>query len=227
MTRQADTREISSRRRSGARRWGTPESGPLESGTLESDPLESGTPESGPPESGPTASVPACEPWPKSSAVAEQTGPTVHALFRLSRMNKTMIGGRLRKFGLAAGQELLLLQLWDRDGCSQSDLVDRLGIDPSTVTKMLQRLERGGWVRRAPLARDRRVTIVSLTAAGRRLQGDVTQLWAELERETIRGLSGDERATLLGLLHKVEGTLHATGATECEVPAPADDGPCL
>ena len=169
--------------------------------------------DSGAPESGPV-----CEHWPKTSAVAERSGPVVHALFRLSRMSKTMIGGRLRRLGLANGQELLLLQLWDRDGC----------IDPSTVTKMLQRLERGGWVRRTRSGGDRRVTVVSLTAAGRRLQGDVTRLWGELEHETVKRLSADERATLLGLLHKVEDTLHASGAPAAggETPAATADEIC-
>ena len=124
-----------------------------------------------------------------------------------------MISGALRELGLAPGQELLLMQLWDRDGCSQSDLVDRLGLDPSTVTKMLQRLERDGWVCRSPSGDDRRVTIVGLTEAGRGLRCDVTRLWGELERETVRSLSDDERRDLLGLLAKMEQSLHAAGAT--------------
>ena len=96
-----------------------------------------------------------CEHWPRTTPLAERTGPTVHAVFRLSRMHKTISGGLLRDLGLAPGQELLLLQLWDRDHCSQADLVERLGLDPSTVTKMLQRLERNGWVGREPSASDR------------------------------------------------------------------------
>ena len=150
-----------------------------------------------------------CDRWPRPAGVAEQAGPVVHAVFRLSRLNRMMIGGALRELGLAPGQELLLMQLWDRDGCSQSDLVDRLGLDPSTVTKMLQRLERDGWVCRSPSGDDGRVTIVSLTAAGRGLQCHVTRLWGELERETVRSLSDDERRSLLGLLTKMEQSLHA------------------
>jgi hypothetical protein len=93
---------------------------------------------------------------------------------------------------------------------------------------MLQRLERGGWVRRAPSRGDGRVTLVSLTAAGRRLRGAVTRLWSDLEHETVKGLSADERASLLVLLHKVEDTLHAGGAptAECEAPVKAGSSPC-
>ena len=167
---------------------------------------------------GPARVDAACERWPRPAAVAEQAGPVVHAVFRLSRLNRIMIGGALRELGLAPGQELLLMQLWDRDGCSQSDLVDRLGLDPSTVTKMLQRLERDGWVCRSRSGDDGRVTIVGLTAAGRGLRGDVTRLWGELERETVRSLSDDERHTLITLLAKMEQSLHATGAAEAAEP---------
>ncbi len=159
-----------------------------------------------------------CERWPRPAAVAEQTGPVVHAVFRLSRLNRMMIGGALRELGLAPGQELLLMQLWDRDGCSQSDLVDRLGLDPSTVTKMLQRLERDGRVCRSRSGDDGRVTIVSLTEAGRGLRCEVTRLWSDLERETVRSLSDDERQTLLTLLTKMEQSLHATGAADAAEP---------
>ena len=167
---------------------------------------------------GPATVDAACERWPRPAAVAEQAGPVVHAVFRLSRLNRMMISGALRELGLAPGQELLLMQLWDRDGCSQSDLVDRLGLDPSTVTKMLQRLERDGWVCRSPSNDDGRVTIVGLTAAGRGLRCDVTRLWGELERKTVRSLSDDERQTLLALLARMEQSLHASGAAGVSEP---------
>lgn len=153
----------------------------------------------------------ACRRQPQPSAIAEEAGPTVHAIFRLSRANKTMIGGHLRELGLAPGQELLLLQLWDRDDCTQTDLVERLGIDPSTVTKMLQRLERDGWVRRCRSGDDGRATLVTLTDAGRDLRYHVTALWRDLERETVGGLSPDEREQLLALLRKVESGIQGAG----------------
>lgn len=167
---------------------------------------------------GPSAIDAVCDHWPRASGVAEQTGPVVHAVFRLSRLHRMMVGGALRELGLAPGQELLLMQLWDRDGCSQTDLVARLGLDPSTVTKMLQRLERDGWVCRAPSGDDGRVTIVSLTVAGRGLQRHVMSLWSAVERETVRSLSNSERRTLLELLTRVEESLHAESAKHAVEP---------
>jgi MarR family transcriptional regulator, organic hydroperoxide resistance regulator len=146
----------------------------------------------------------ACERHPEPSAIAEQVGPVTHALFRITRMNKSMIGTELRSLGLVNGQELLLLQLWERDGCSQADLGARLGVDPSTVTKMLQRLERDGWVTRAQSALDGRAVVVNLTPKGTRMKRRVVDLWAALERETVAALSHDERERLLALLRKVD-----------------------
>ena len=119
----------------------------------------------------------------------------------------------LEVLNLYQGQPPLLRELWEEEGLTQTELSIRLKLTPATVTKMLQRLERDGWVCRSPSGDDRRVTIVRLTEAGRGLRCDVTRLWGELERETVRSLSDDERRDLLGLLAKMEQSLHAAGAT--------------
>ncbi|HMK93556.1 MAG TPA: MarR family transcriptional regulator [Thermoleophilia bacterium] len=151
-----------------------------------------------------------CSRFPQPSSVTDEAAPTTHALWRVIRMDKTMMSGRLRALGLALGQDLLLLQLWDHDGCTQSELVGRLGLDPSTITKMLQRMERDGWLTRARSDDDGRASIVTLTPAGRDLRGRVTALWRELESETVKTLSADERGELLRLLGKVEAGLQTT-----------------
>ena len=56
--------------------------------------------------------------WPRESGVAEQRGPIVHALFRISRKNRAMAAEYLRPIGLHPGQELLLLQLGAKDEVS-------------------------------------------------------------------------------------------------------------
>jgi DNA-binding MarR family transcriptional regulator len=131
----------------------------------------------------------------------------VHALFRLSRKNRAMVGEALRPLGLFPGQELLLLQLSNGDCRSQADLVDALGLDHSTVTKMLQRLERTGVVERRQSEEDRRVVLVSLTETGRAARRAVEELWQALEDSTVRTLTERQRTQLLDLLRKVEDGL--------------------
>ncbi len=128
----------------------------------------------------------------------------MHALFRLSRKNRAMVGEALRPLGLFPGQELLLLQLNDGERRSQAELVDALGIDHSTVTKMLQRLERSGVVERCQSEDDRRVVLVSLTEQGCVARRAVEGVWQALEESTVSMLSERQRAQLLELLRKIE-----------------------
>lgn len=72
------------------------------------------------------------------------------AIFRAARVHRITAGSLLRETGLYPGQELLMMQLWERGEERQMDLIKTLGLDPSTVTKMLQRLEQSGFVTRKP-----------------------------------------------------------------------------
>jgi DNA-binding MarR family transcriptional regulator len=55
-----------------------------------------------------------------------------------------------------------------------ADIAAELGVNPSTGTRMCDRLVRKGLVRRARTTGDRRVVRLTLTAAGRHLVTDVT-----------------------------------------------------
>lgn len=149
--------------------------------------------------------------WPESSPLADAHGPVVHTIFRISRKNRAMVGNLLRPLGLFAGQELLLMQLAERDARAQSALTAALGIDHSTVSKMLRRLEAAGLVARGASPADQRAAVVRLTAAGRRLRREIERIWEEMERLTVAHLSGRERKALLDLLRSVEARLEPDG----------------
>jgi MarR family transcriptional regulator, organic hydroperoxide resistance regulator len=117
----------------------------------------------------------------------------------------------LRPLGLYPGQELLLMQLAEGERRSQRELADALGIDHSTVTKMLQRLERAGVVARQQSANDRRVVLVYLTEQGCVHRRAVERMWARMEAATSGGLSAEQHAQLLGLLRRVEAHLDRHG----------------
>jgi DNA-binding MarR family transcriptional regulator len=153
------------------------------------------------------AAAPRSGTWPESAPIADAHGPIVHTIFRISRKNRAMVGNLLRPLGLFAGQELLLMQLSERDARPQTELIAALGIDHSTVSKMLQRMEAAGLVARGASSQDQRAAVVRLTAAGRRLRREIERIWKEMERATVGHLSGAERNALLGLLRAVEARL--------------------
>src|SRR5256885_8158507 len=93
-------------------------------------------------------------------------GPMSYAIFQLARAHRGYAAALLRKMDLHPGQELLLMQLLDRDGQTQSELLDSVGLDHSTVSKSLRRMQDAGLLVREPAAHDRRGLGVHLTHKG-------------------------------------------------------------
>lgn len=134
-------------------------------------------------------------------------GPVSHAIFRLARLHKLTAGQLLRRVGLHPNQELVMMRLWDAGPQKQSDLAEVMESDSATITRTVQRLERAGFVRRAPSTTDRRVTIVEPTAASHSLRREVEQVWNDLEARTLGDLDDDERAEVLRVLGRLEANL--------------------
>ncbi|MER6998404.1 MarR family winged helix-turn-helix transcriptional regulator [Streptomyces sp. NPDC000410] len=138
---------------------------------------------------------------------AARSGPVSHAVSRVARLHRIAAGKLLKQVGLYPGQEMVMMHLWAGGPVRQSDLIKTCELDPSTVTKMLQRLEQSGHVRRRPDPADRRAVLVEATEASCALLSEVSRAWGELEQRTLAGLDPEERTELARLLAKVEGNL--------------------
>ncbi|MBH1934842.1 MarR family transcriptional regulator [Streptomyces sp. AV19] len=134
-------------------------------------------------------------------------GEISHALARVAKLHRITAGQLLRRLGLYAGQELLMMALWEHGPQRQTELIKLLGLDPSTVTRMVQRLEQAGLVHRQPDPADRRAVMVETTEQGRALRGEVADVWQELEDLTLAGLDTHDRAQLTRLLGLLEANL--------------------
>ncbi|AEY85476.1 MarR-family transcriptional regulator [Streptomyces hygroscopicus subsp. jinggangensis 5008] len=149
--------------------------------------------------------------------------PMSEAIFRAARVHRIMAGALLRESGLYPGQELLMMQLWERGEQRQADLIRTLGLDPSTVTKMLQRLEQSGFVTRKPSERDRRAVLVSATRAGQALRDRVFQAWRDLEHITARGFTDEEYDQAMYFLSRIEENLTGSPTSKDSGSVSPDD----
>ena len=89
-------------------------------------------------------------------------------------------------------------------GISQRELGDRLVVDRSNVTGLLDRLEKNGWVRRDDHPGDRRVYRVSLTPAGRALWQKITPLYLDVVAQITRELPAKRMRDGLDILRRLE-----------------------
>src|SRR5262249_46933362 len=121
-------------------------------------------------------------------------------VIRLCKAERHQMEEALNQLGLHVGQELLLLQLWQEDGASQSHLAEAMEVDISTITKAVQRMERTGLLKRSPDTVDARISRVYLTERGRALREPVMQVWNTLEGQLVEALTETEQVLLRRLL---------------------------
>ena len=130
-----------------------------------------------------------------------------YRLGRACRAHRNHVAASFEPIGIYVGQELILVQLWAEEGVTQSCLAERVGVDASTMTKTLQRLERHGLVQRCQDSQDTRVSRVYLTDEGRALELPITNAWNEIEHHTFAGLTEEECGQLDVLLQRIEDNL--------------------
>jgi DNA-binding MarR family transcriptional regulator len=129
------------------------------------------------------------------------------ALAKVCRAHRTYVGELLSAHGLHVGQDMVLVELWQDDGLRGSELADRLGVEPPTVTKMLRRLEACGLVERRTDPQDARSLRVYLTAQGLALEEPVVRCWERAERTMLSGMDAGDRQTFRTLLNRVRRNL--------------------
>ena len=124
----------------------------------------------------------------------------VHLLSALCELKHRRMHERLDALGLYRGQPSMLRALWGQDGVTHSELADQLDRCPATITKMVQRMEKAGFVERRSDPSDERLSRVYLTPAGRSVKAAVEDAWAALEEQLVAGFSEPEVALLRSLL---------------------------
>lgn len=94
-----------------------------------------------------------------------------------------------------------LLVLAASGALSAHELAESLGIGPTTLTGIVDRLQARGLVHRLPDGRDRRIRRIDLTGSGRRLLHDLNEIKREHQRRLLGRL---EVGVLEGLAEAVE-----------------------
>ena len=105
------------------------------------------------------------------------------------------------------GQPPLLKRLTEKDGMSQKELAGMLNVKPATLTVMIDRMEKTGFVERKSDPKDQRVSRVFLTGKGRRAAAEVEEALQLLNQYSFAGFSPEEELVLRGLIQMVHDNL--------------------
>jgi DNA-binding MarR family transcriptional regulator len=122
------------------------------------------------------------------------------SLVRLCKAQRQQSEIQCQQIGLHAGQDLVILRLTEQDGLSQSALATVLGVEIATVAKMVQRMEKEGWLIRRQDDEDARISRVYLTEKGRALGEPVLHIWQDIDARFVQGMSKAEQLLFRRLL---------------------------
>ena len=118
---------------------------------------------------------------------------------------KQFIAAKLRQENvpLTPEQFLLIDLLWNQGPMSQQQLADQMQKDKNSVTKLVDAIERKGFVFRQQNAFDRRSNTLVLTDKALELRDDAKQKGISILDEMLEGISEAELRAFLSTLNKL------------------------
>jgi DNA-binding MarR family transcriptional regulator len=113
--------------------------------------------------------------------------------------------------GVTARQLVVLAVVADASGCCQTDIVERTGIDRSTLVDIMRRLEKGRFITRQRAKHDTRAYELHITTEGSRALAAGVELTKRAEKALGARLSAGGKLQLVTLLKELTGTPEAAG----------------
>ena len=106
----------------------------------------------------------------------------------------------LEPLGLTYTQYIAMMAFWEHKTLTVGRLGELLHLDSGTLTPVLKKMEKSGWIRRERSRTDERQTILTITSDGEALR----ERAAEVPQQMMRcaSLDSDEAVQLYTLLYK-------------------------
>ncbi|MFC2968713.1 MarR family winged helix-turn-helix transcriptional regulator [Acidimangrovimonas pyrenivorans] len=145
-----------------------------------------------------------------NNAPTNTLGFLLHDASRLLRRRFELRGAQ---YGLSAAQWRLMVHVVRHEGISQARLAELLEIEPISVSRLVDRMEQGGWVRRCPDPQDRRVRLIHPTDRAMEAFTMVKALAGEVYEEALAGMSPERREALMDGLTQVVANLNELEAS--------------
>jgi MarR family transcriptional regulator, multiple antibiotic resistance protein MarR len=130
-----------------------------------------------------------------------------HGILRLiNRIRVELVDAldrELAPFDISAPQLFVLSSVANREADSAAGLCKSISYDPGAMTRMIDRLQQKGLVRRVPHPDDRRAMNLELTVAGKALFPQLVAAKDRVQAQFLRGFSKDDAHALESLLHRM------------------------
>jgi len=123
---------------------------------------------------------------------------------KMSRKMAKLTRDAVAPYGLTTTQFFLLTALYEEEDISISALAQKVVLYKATLTGLIDRLERDGFVTRQTFPGDRRTIRVRLTPKAEKLRETLTNLYHKINRRFLSLLTEEEREIFERMVSKIE-----------------------
>lgn len=97
----------------------------------------------------------------------------------------------------------IIFSLWGKDGVPIKTLCEKTSLDKSTLTGIIDRLERDGYIERKPSETDKRSTLISLTGKEQEFAKHVQKVSNQMNKIFYKGFSDEEINQFDNMLERI------------------------
>ena len=122
----------------------------------------------------------------------------------VTRLMRKHFDRRAVCFGLTRAQWRALKRLHISEGLRQNELAEYLEMEPVAVGRVIDRLQKAGFVERRADPSDRRAWRLHLTRRSHAVVGDMEHISTELFNQAQHGISAADMKTMIGVLTRMD-----------------------
>lgn len=127
----------------------------------------------------------------------------------VTRLMRKHFDRRAQRFNLTRAQWRALKRLHHGEGMRQNELAEFLEMEPIAVGRVVDRLQKAGFVERRADPHDRRAWRLYLTARAHAVVGDMESISTGLYRDAQKGISAADLKTMMSVLARMKDNLNA------------------
>lgn len=129
-------------------------------------------------------------------------------LFLIETSRKNKLSPIYSHMGLTAGQPRVLNCLLEKDSITQKELSMQCMIDPTTLSRILDKLENKNYIRRIPHPTCRRSFQIILTENGRTLAQQIEQILSKTTLQMLDGITEQQLQQSISVMKKIYENLY-------------------
>ena len=108
----------------------------------------------------------------------------------------------LKPYGITHAYTYFLMELYEQDGLTQSEMHKQIGIEQPTAVRTLDRMERDGLIVRQQSPTDRRILFIKLTDKGIQCKKTILDCAKELNSFALSGFTDSDKIKFNQLINK-------------------------